>query len=205
MSDPTEATERREQILDAALRVFSLKGFQKATNKDIADAAGGISPGLIYHYFTNKEDLFFAIIRERAKFVQLAAHPESFMDREPREMLTIFGHAYLSALTSPSTLALFQIMIGEVLRFPQLREALYRAIIGPVFDVLVRYMQRQIELGTLRPHDPMIGVRSFVGMLMAHIMLREVFRQPEASSVSHDTVVTQVVDTFLNGLAADKR
>ena len=201
MNEQHDTADRREQILDAALQVFSLKGYHKATNKDIADAAGGISPGLIYHYFTNKEDLFFAIIRERAKFVQLAAHPESFMDREPREVLTMLGHAYLSALTSPSTLALFQIMIGEVLRFPQLREALYRAVISPVFGVLVRYMQRQIELGKLRPHDPAIAVRSFVGMLMAHIILREVFHQPEASSVSHDTVVTQVVETFLHGLA----
>ncbi|NIW45213.1 MAG: TetR family transcriptional regulator, partial [Gammaproteobacteria bacterium] len=42
---------RREEIIDAALRVFSEKGFNAATNKDIAKAAGIRSPGLIYHYF----------------------------------------------------------------------------------------------------------------------------------------------------------
>nr|MCR5661372.1 TetR family transcriptional regulator [bacterium] len=44
------AEARREQIIQAALKVFSEKGFLAATNKDIA-AAAGIAPGLIYHYF----------------------------------------------------------------------------------------------------------------------------------------------------------
>ena len=72
--DPSEQSDRRNQILEAALRVFGTKGFHKATNKDIAEAAGGISPGLIYWYFKDKEDLFLSIIRERAaRFVSETA------------------------------------------------------------------------------------------------------------------------------------
>ena len=59
------AEERREQILDAALRVFSQKGFAGASVRDIAREAG-ITEGLIYHYFESKEQLQQACWRERS-------------------------------------------------------------------------------------------------------------------------------------------
>jgi AcrR family transcriptional regulator len=203
MSNPTETTDRREQILAAALSVFSVKGFHKATNKDIADAAGGISPGLIYHYFSSKEDLFFALIREKAPFIQIATQSQALMEREPREVLTLIATAYLSTVGAAANMALFRIMISEVFRFPLLSDALYRGVISPVFGSLVNYMQLQIDRGRLKPHDPAIAVRSFMGMLIAHVLMRELFHQPEATAISDEAVVNQVVDTFLAGLGQD--
>ena len=43
-NEEPENGDRRQQIIEAALKVFSTKGYHKATNKDIAQAAGGISP-----------------------------------------------------------------------------------------------------------------------------------------------------------------
>ncbi len=59
---PKVVEDRREQIIDAAMKVFSQKGFLRATNKDIAREAG-ITPGLIYYYFENKEALLTAANR----------------------------------------------------------------------------------------------------------------------------------------------
>jgi AcrR family transcriptional regulator len=201
--DTNDTSDRRQQILNAAVLVFSRKGFQQATNKDIADAAGGISPGLIYHYFKDKQDLFMAIVRERAVFIQMAEHAEEFFEQPPRDVLTKFGHGYLSALTIPENTAFFRIVLGEILRFPELSDALYRGAIGKILDTLVRYLDHQIALGRLRPHDTHIAARSFMGMFMAHILLRELFHQPEAMVMDNDLVVAQVVETFLNGLAEE--
>ena len=46
-----DINERRQQIIDGALDVFATKGFENATNKDIARASKIGSPALIYHYF----------------------------------------------------------------------------------------------------------------------------------------------------------
>lgn len=51
--------ERRKQILDAALTVFSCKGFHATNVSDVA-AQAGVSQGTIYWYFDSKEDLFTA-------------------------------------------------------------------------------------------------------------------------------------------------
>lgn len=72
MTDTTEQTitrrqqkeERREQILDAALRVFAQKGFVGASIRDIAREVG-VTEGLIYHYFDSKDQLLNACWKER--------------------------------------------------------------------------------------------------------------------------------------------
>ena len=63
---PKVVEDRRDQIIDAAMQVFAQKGFTRATNKDIAREAG-ITPGLIYYYFENKEALLTAILETRYK------------------------------------------------------------------------------------------------------------------------------------------
>jgi AcrR family transcriptional regulator len=53
--------ERRRQILEAALTVFSQKGFNAANVSDVA-AQAGVSQGTIYWYFDSKDDLFTAAV-----------------------------------------------------------------------------------------------------------------------------------------------
>jgi len=55
---------RRESIIQAAIEVFSKKGFQAAGISEIAQRAG-VADGTIYQYFKNKEDLFFSIPTEK--------------------------------------------------------------------------------------------------------------------------------------------
>lgn len=55
-----EKERRRQQIMVAAKRVFSIKSFSKATMEDIAKEAE-LSPGTIYLYFKNKDELFASL------------------------------------------------------------------------------------------------------------------------------------------------
>ena len=55
-----EKERRRQQIIVAAKRVFSEKGFNKATMEDIAQEAE-LSPGTLYLYFKNKEELYASL------------------------------------------------------------------------------------------------------------------------------------------------
>ncbi|MFI9553013.1 TetR/AcrR family transcriptional regulator [Nonomuraea endophytica] len=71
MSTRREQAEwRREQLLDAALRVFAAKGVDGASVKDLADAAG-VTPGLLYRYFDSKEALVETVLKERGFLPQL--------------------------------------------------------------------------------------------------------------------------------------
>ena len=58
------AADRRQQILDAAVRVFARQGFHTCRVSDIADEAG-VAYGLVYHYFQSKEQVLDTLFLER--------------------------------------------------------------------------------------------------------------------------------------------
>jgi AcrR family transcriptional regulator len=197
-------TDRRQQIIEAALKVFSTKGFHKATNKDIAQAAGGISPGLIYWYFKDKEDLFLSIIRERAAIFQLADHPERLMELPPREGLALIGRTYLSIFRVPGNLAILRMLIGEAIRFPQIAEMFYKQAARRLLGLLSQYLQHQVDLGRLRPHNTQIAARSFLGMFVVNVVTRELMRDPEMQATTDEQLVATALDIFLGGLEIAK-
>jgi AcrR family transcriptional regulator len=199
----SEQSDRRKQILDAALKVFSRKGYQKATNKDIAEAAGGISPGLIYHYFKDKQDLLFSVLRDRAAVLELAEHPEQLMELPIREGLALVARTYMGIFKVPAHAALMRIVLSEALQFPQLIEMFYRVIAVRFFRLLQAYIQVNIESGVLRSHDTSISARVFIGMLVSQVIAREVIRQPEAIITPDDAIIAMIVEIFVRGLAAD--
>jgi AcrR family transcriptional regulator len=85
-----QAAERREQILDAACAVFGEKGYAGASMRDIARAVG-VTEGLIYHYFSGKQELIHACWRERSFRAELRAvldeHRNDAIDVVLTEML----------------------------------------------------------------------------------------------------------------------
>src|SRR5919198_624335 len=65
-SQPDSVPDRRSQILDAALVCFAKRGFHQTSMHDIS-AEAGISVGLIYRYFENKEAVISAMADRHKK------------------------------------------------------------------------------------------------------------------------------------------
>lgn len=80
MKNSKEYNERRNEILEAAGRLFSTKGYNKCTVNDILDAVG-IAKGTFYYYFKSKEDVLDAILDGVTEIVvaraeEAASNPE---------------------------------------------------------------------------------------------------------------------------------
>jgi TetR/AcrR family transcriptional regulator, fatty acid metabolism regulator protein len=60
----TAAVDKRRLILDAAVRVFARRGFHHCRVSDVADEAG-VAYGLVYHYFSSKEEILNTLFLER--------------------------------------------------------------------------------------------------------------------------------------------
>jgi AcrR family transcriptional regulator len=198
--DAHDFEQRRQQIIDGALEVFSTKGFEKATNKDIAQAAGINSAGLIYHYFKDKADLFRQVAEQRSPALQLLTHTDELMDRPLREVLSTFGMAFVQTMQNRTTLAVFKLVLGEALRRPAVADMFNQ--LGPArgLGFLAAYFAHQMERGTIRRMDPGAAARCFVGPLLAYVITREVFLQPDAHRISPEAMVQHAVDIFLHGV-----
>jgi hypothetical protein len=100
----------------------------------------------------------------------------------------------------PGNIAIFRILMGEALRFPQIGEMFFKLAGRRFLGLISQYLQHQVDLGRLRPHDTMIAGRSFVGMFVVNIIAREVLRQPEAIAAPDEQIVATVIDIFVSGL-----
>lgn len=195
--------ERRRQIMDGALEVFSRKGFLQATNRDVAEAAGINSPGLIYHYFASKEALLRAVVEQLAPPLQLLARADALMALPPEEVLTQIGQAYVQLAAEPRLGATVRVLFGEALRSPRFAELFGE--VGPlrILQFLSEYLRRQMEEGRLRRVDPRVAARCFMGPLVTYLITGPVLGLADNRDVDWDAVVAAVVEIFLRGLRVD--
>ena len=196
----TISDERRQQIIDGALKVVSTRGFAQATNKDIAEAAGINSPGLIYHYFTDKADLLRAVIERYGPPMQLVVQSEKFMELPLEEALTQFGLAYLRLTDDAHVGACMKVLMGEAFHNPEFAKILGEA--GPmrIWQLLADYVARKMDEGVLRRADPAIAARCFIGPLVLQMLVRKVFNLVDTAVLDADALVTTNVEIFLGGL-----
>ena len=82
----TAAEEKRRVILDGAVRVFARKGFHASRVGDIAEEAG-VAHGLLYHYFSSKDDVLETIFREHWTALLERIHEAEESGEPPIEQL----------------------------------------------------------------------------------------------------------------------
>jgi AcrR family transcriptional regulator len=87
-----DVDERRKQLLDASARIFTERRYDEVSMSEIA-AAAGISKGLLYHYFTNKQELFRATLEDAARDIALRVEPDESLP--PAERVAASLGAYL--------------------------------------------------------------------------------------------------------------
>ncbi len=167
-ADPLAA--RRRQILDAATQVFAEKGFERATIRDIARAAG-MADGTLYNYFANKPALLLALLDRLNETEQRASH---FADGAMMDM-DDFLRGYLTkrfATLADSGFDTLQVLLSEVLVNRELRDRYYREVLTPTFAIGEDALQRRLEQGALRPLDPVLTSRILAGTVLGIVLLR---------------------------------
>ena len=191
--------DRRQQILDAAQKVFAARGFDGASIKDLAKAAK-ISPGLLYWYFKDKTDLLVSLMTERIE-AALGALPESVsFDAPPDEFLRQFGSYDAGQFEQPLNSALFRVMISNTQVFPAAVRQVQSSVVSRVMGTVERYLQSQMALGRLRPCNTEIVTRTFMGSIVAFLLLRHVLQDERAQALPVEQVVDGITDVVLHGI-----
>jgi AcrR family transcriptional regulator len=195
---PRVVEDRREQIIDAAMRVFAQKGFIRATNKDIAHEAG-ITPGLIYHYFENKEAVLKAIIENRSPARVVRTLPPDAFEQPPAVFLPCLIRQVLNVVEGEHFVQLLHVLVPELVQHPELASSGVQAL-QQVTHILSSYLETQMACGELRHADAMLTVQVLMGSVMGFVFRRQLLRDPLALAYSHEQIVEAVVDTVLHGL-----
>ena len=193
------AQHRRQQLIDTAMRLFSLQGFDGTTTREIAQAAG-VNEAIIFRHFSSKEDLYWAVVSSRInasgrkqKLKKLIAS-----GGDAHDVLAAIAETWLRRTRTDA--ALSRLLLFSALRSPKLSDAFFRTYIVEAFDLLAEYFSRAATQHRLRNVDPLMAARGFLGMLAYHNLVQEIFGGSHYQQFDPRAMAEQLADIWLDGL-----
>lgn len=197
-----EREARKRDILEAAARLFSERGFHAVTVDEVADEVG-LAKGTLYLYFASKDDLFHTLVVQKTQCL-LDRLRESVAQARPfSECLVDVVGTHSSFLQE--NLAYFGIVHAEMTRMhleSHLRLHRYAAEAFQAYlTILAELVGKGQDEGVLREGDPSPLVTSLSGLLNAFIF-HSVLGAKVVPPADH---VDEIVDLYLHGAGAKAR
>jgi AcrR family transcriptional regulator len=196
---PKVGEDRREQIIDAAMRVWAQKGFARATNRDVAREAG-ITTGLIYYYFESKEALLKAALEERSPVQVVAQITPEMLELPPDVLFPLMFRRVLGIVEGEQFVGLIRVILPEVLHNPQLAPMML-SFIQRVIGFMSNYLRAQANKGSVRTDfDVELVTQVMISSMMGFVMRRQILHDPSVLRYTHEEFAQTIVDTFLQGI-----
>jgi TetR/AcrR family fatty acid metabolism transcriptional regulator len=161
LTDDSVTADKRRLLLDAAVRVFARKGFHTARVGDIAEEAG-VAHGLLYHYFSSKDEVLATIFRETWTDLLGAVDDVEKSGEDAREQLRQVAAILLRSWRRNPDLV--RVLVREVTRTAEVERRVGE--IDAAFEALERIIRRGQSAGELRDDlDPRLAAVVFYGAL----------------------------------------
>ena len=193
------AIDRKQQLLETALDVFSQKGFEGATTKEIA-AAAGITEAIIFRHFPSKQALYTAVLDYKLQSHALSpwlAKVQACMDTDDDEAL--FHTMALHVLETYRTDTRFERMIlFAALEGHELALAHFRQHAVPFFQSLEKYVRRRQAAGALAKIRPAFILVAAFGMVSQYGRDTQMFGFPRFGS--DEEVARAFVSILMDGV-----
>ena len=200
------ADARTEQLTDrllrAATQVFMEKGYDAASMGEIA-ARAHASKETFYRHFPTKDELFRAVVINRAESVARGLGTALLAHEPPEKALTAFGELVITQMVSSDSVTFHRVLGMARERFPDLLQ-LYRAT-GPhrVRDAVARYLKQQAKEGRLRSMNAEVAARQFFDLVASEMILSaNISGKTNPSRAAIRQRVKEGLDCFLHGYSA---
>jgi AcrR family transcriptional regulator len=190
--------QRRSQILEAALSLFSQKGYGETTIPDIAREAG-IAVGTVYNYFTSKRDLLVSIIATYIvdqDVMDILERSENMNDEEwlrtcIKNRLD-FGFENLEK---------YFFVFNEIQRDPQLRQMYAEKVFLPAMALLEQYLESRKTTKAFRSLNSAVTARAIIGMIIGFSLLYRIDGENgPCQNISRQHMALSLTDLILRGL-----
>jgi len=195
--DVTTATDKRRQILDAAVRVFARQGFHTCRVSDIADEAG-VAYGLVYHYFSAKEQILDTLFLERWDVMLAAIAGADASDLEPREKLHAIASFIIDSYRHDPEL--MKVIIVEVTRAANTFGRTHLAKIRDAYAGIAAIVAAAQAHGVFREEvTPEFAAQAFYGCI-EQVLTGWIFEDGPVSQADLEHAKTLIVTTICTGL-----
>lgn len=154
--------ERREKLIDAAIRVFYRKGYRGSTIQDIADEMG-FTGAAIYYYVRSKQDLLVEVIQEPSRRLIAMAQRIAATDNSPLEKVQRLFHEHLKIMLRDREL--FSILLRDRIELPAEKIELLAQLDREYYSLVKSQISEAATAGQLDVKSVEVATLAVLGMV----------------------------------------
>lgn len=191
---------RPSEILAAALSVFSERGFAAARLDDVAERAG-IAKGTIYLYFSTKEELFEAVVRDAfSPVLERMTGAMALPDMSCRALVELMIRTMYVQMVATERREILRLLVAEAKRFPDLVSFYHREAISRGKAIAGEILRRGIASGEFRDSPATRYPEVLMGPAILAAVWKLVFEPVEPMDL--DRMVEAHLDLVLGSILA---
>jgi AcrR family transcriptional regulator len=198
------AENRKEQILNVAMSLFARRGFEGTTTRQIAEMAR-VNEAIIFRHSPSKEDLYWAIIRRKCTHTGRAQMIEEAIAGGGSDLEIFSSIAGQMLARSRVDENITRLLLFTALERHELSQEFFHNFVAQQYESLARYIRRRVTQGAFRDVDPTLAARGFLGMVIYHYLIQELFggkRQRDYDPAAAGQILAEL---WLRGMVALKR
>ncbi len=191
---------RPHELLSAALDLFVERGFASTRLEDVAKRAG-VSKGTLYLYFTNKEELFKAVVREN--LVPELGQAEELVVSYDGDTVSLFYEfilAWWERVGSTKLSGITKLVMAEAGNFPELARFYHDEVNLRGSALISRLLERGIARGEFRAVDTQALTRVICAPILMLTLWKHSFDACQAEIIEPHAYLKSFIDLCLNGL-----
>jgi AcrR family transcriptional regulator len=191
---------RPQELLAAALDLFVERGFASTRLEDVAKRAG-VSKGTLYLYFTNKEELFKAVVRDSiVPIIGAAEDSIAGFDGHSADLLRSVLADWWQRLGATKASGLSKLMMAEAGNFPDIACFYQEEVIARGTRMISSMLERAVARGEFRPVDIHIMTQVLIAPMLMLTTWKHSVGPCDQSQLDPLAFLDAFLDMALHGL-----
>ena len=193
------SADRREQIHDVASSLFAQQGYRGTTTRVIAERAA-VTEALIFRHFPSKEELYWSVLERKINNTGARERMREILDTgaDDLDVLSRLAYQVLERRAKDDTLS--RLLLFSALEKHELSERFVRHYVADYFEILAQFVRKGIAAGRFRDLDPLLAARAFLGMIVYHSWMQELYGGKEIHDFDNQLVSKTLAAIWLQGM-----
>jgi AcrR family transcriptional regulator len=194
---PAFLEERRQAILEAALRVWAKRGFDGTSVAEVAREAG-LTKGTLYLYFPTKQSLLEEALRRYSLRPDVEAGLERLRGQPLPDVVRGLVAVFWRGLEARRELA--AVLLRELPNHPEEARRFLEQVVLPMNRLLAEYLRETLPAERLGRLDPLVAARSLLGMVLTFFVSQEVLGGATLLPIPEERILGTITELFLHGV-----
>ena len=193
------ALDRRRQIIRTASTLFARRGYRGTTTREIAERAG-INEALLFRHFPSKEKLYWTIIEEQCGARGRRHKIRQILEAGGSDLEVFAAIAREFLVRTARDTELTRLLWFTALENHKLSRRFFRTFVAVYYEALAEHIRRRTREGAFRNVDALLSARGFLGMVVYHFLVQELFGGEKYQKFDPEAVAGTLAEIWLNGM-----